>query len=58
MKTYISPKTKIVVIRTHHHLMDASKAGQEGLTGVSQEEYTGGTVKWSRSGGDILDDDE
>ena len=56
-KTYLIPKTTIVIVQIQHHLMDLSGAGQNGLSGITKEEYTGGDVKWSR-GSSLWDDED
>ena len=56
--SYKSPLTNITVVVTNRHILSGSGAGQSGLSGATQEEYTGGTVKWSRKDNRFWDDDE
>ena len=49
-KKYLVPETKVIRIAVNTHILSGSAAGQEGLTGVTPEEYTGYyPVSWSRS---------
>lgn len=56
-KTYIKPTVITAIIKPQSLLQGLSGAGQNGLTGATKEEYTGGDVEWSR-GPNLWDEDE